>query len=82
MLWFARFIWNEMKYNNLISAVFYLWWLAITNLDNKQINNHVYNIIVHIYDLSFEGQPSRSSDLFQLFWDRWPEKCLNKEDAT
>ena len=32
---------------------------------------------LYVYDLSFESQPSRSSDLFQLFWDPWPQKCQN-----
>ena len=31
--------------------------------------------IVYIYDLGFEGQPSRSSDLFQFFWNPRPQKC-------
>ena len=33
---------------------------------------------VYIYDLSFEGQPSRSRDLFQFFWDPWSQKCQNR----
>ena len=35
-------------------------------------------IIVYIHDLGFEGQPSRSGDLFQFFWDSWPQKCQNR----
>ena len=34
-------------------------------------------MIVYIYDLDFEGQSSRSSDLFQFSWDSWPQKCQN-----
>ena len=32
-------------------------------------------IIVYIYDLGFEGKPSRSSDLLQLFGDPQPQEC-------
>ena len=32
-------------------------------------------IKVCIYDRGFEGHPSRSSELFQFFWDPWPQKC-------
>ena len=35
-------------------------------------------IKVYIYYLGFEDQPSRSSDLFQFFWDPWPQKCQNR----
>ena len=35
-------------------------------------------IIVYIYDFGFKGQPSRSSDLFQFFWDPWSQKCQNR----
>ena len=31
--------------------------------------------IVYIYDLGFEGQTSRSSDLFYLFRDPRPQEC-------
>ena len=34
-------------------------------------------IIVYMYDLEFEGQLSRSRDLFQFFWDPRPQKCKN-----
>ena len=34
--------------------------------------------VVYIYDLSFEGQPSRSRNLFQFFWGPWPQKCQNR----
>ena len=34
--------------------------------------------VVYIYDLSFEDQPSRSRDLFQFYWDPWPQKCQNR----
>ena len=32
-------------------------------------------IIVYIYDLGIQGQPSRSSNLFQFFRDPRPQKC-------
>ena len=32
-------------------------------------------IIVYMYDLEFEGQPSRLRNLFQFFWDLRPQKC-------
>ena len=35
-------------------------------------------MIVYRHDLEFEGQPSRSSDLFQFFWDPGPRKCQNR----
>ena len=35
-------------------------------------------ITVCIDDLDFEGQPSRSRDLFWFFWDPWPRKCQNR----
>ena len=35
-------------------------------------------IIVYMYDLEFEGQQSRSRNLFQFFWDPRPQKCQNR----
>ena len=35
-------------------------------------------IIVYMDDLDFEGQPSRSSNLFQFFWDPLSQKCQNR----
>ena len=35
-------------------------------------------ILVYMYGLEFEGQPSRSRNLFQFFWDLRPQKCRNR----
>ena len=58
----------------------------ILDLEKVRIDTEILSVLyvqpeirkviwVYIYDLSFEGQPSRSSDLFQLFWDSRPQKC-------
>ena len=37
--------------------------------------------IVYIHDLDFEGQPSRSSDLFKFFWNPRPQECWNEHQG-
>ena len=58
----------------------------ILDLEKVRIDTEILSVLyvqpeirkviwVYIYDLGFEGQPSRSSDLFSAFWDSRPQKC-------
>ena len=58
----------------------------ILDLEKVRIDTEILSVLyvqpeirkviwVYIYDLGFEDQPSKSSDLFQLFWDPRLQKC-------
>ena len=61
----------------------------IFDLDNARIDTKIKSvpclqpeitkvIPVHMYDLDFQGQPSRSRDLFWFIWDPRPRECWNQ----
>ena len=66
----------------VIGSVFF----EILDLEKVRIDIEILSVLyiqpeirkaagVYIYDLGFEGQPSRSSDFVQFFLDPRPQKC-------
>ena len=61
----------------------------IPDLNNARIDTKIKSVLclqpeitkvipVHVYDLEFQGQPSRSRDLFWFIWDPRPRECWNR----